>query len=374
MPTLRGSPAALRVVSDPASSPSTCTRRAPSPPTSRRRQADDAPCPRHRARRRGGVRRHPRRGLARAGSGRDELAGEHAHRDRARARGERGARGHDRPGRDPRRDADAGPGRDRHAGADRRRRRPAPPRPSRPRPPPRPPRPRAPPRRATRPSRPPARRRASRASRRPRSPTPRTRSSRSRSARPRLQVETARSSRPIVTISTKSSDRGAEADDLDRRPRPDQPELLARDRRAGSDRRAELLHRQVPDPSVPPVDLPGRRHAVRRALGGPGRDQRDRDRLRPQPQRLLRGRPGLDAVHAVHLEDVRRRRQPRRQQGPLQPRGRDLRGRALPARRRAPTRTCAARSSPTTTPIGTSTPCCCAPASSAACRATSWAR
>ena len=86
--------------------------------------------------------------------------------------------------------------------------------------------------------------------------------------------------------------------DLTRSPRPG----------AGADRRAELLHRQLPDPAVPAADLPGRRHPVRRPLGGPRRDQRDRDRLRPQPQRELRGRPRLDAVHAVDVEDVRRRR------------------------------------------------------------------
>ena len=86
------------------------------------------------------------------------------------------------------------------------------------------------------------------------------------------------------------------------------------------------------------------------------------------------GALGLDAVHARHLEDVRRRREPRRREGPLQPGRRDLRGRALPARRRAPTRTSAGPSSPTTTPIGTSTRCCCAPVSSAASRVTSSAR
>ena len=57
-------------------------------------------------------------------------------------------------------------------------------------------------------------------------------------------------------------------------------------------------------------------------------------RLRPQPQRLLRRRAGLDAVHAPHVGDVRRRRQRRRPEGPVQPRRRDLRGRPLPARRR----------------------------------------
>ena len=64
---------------------------------------------------------------------------------------------------------------------------------------------------------------------------------------------------------------------------------------------------------IPPFLLPiyqAAGIAVRRALGGARRDQRDRDRLRPQPQRLLRRRAGLDAVHARDLEDVRRGRQP----------------------------------------------------------------
>ena len=56
-------------------------------------------------------------------------------------------------------------------------------------------------------------------------------------------------------------------------------------------RRAQLLHREVPHPAVPAPDLPGRRDRVRRALGGARGDQRDRDRLRPQPQRLLGRRP-----------------------------------------------------------------------------------
>ena len=81
----------------------------------------------------------------------------------------------------------------------------------------------------------------------------------------------------------------------------------------------ELLHRQVPDPAVPAADLPGRRHRVRRPLGGPRRDQRDRDRLRPQPQRLHRRRARLDAVHARDLGDVRRRRQRRRRKDPYNP-------------------------------------------------------
>ncbi len=113
-----------------------------------------------------------------------------------------------------------------------------------------------------------------------------------------------------------------------------QPDRLARHSGRGPHRRPELLHREVPHPAVPAPDLPGGRHRVRRPLGGARGDQRDRDRLRPQPQRLLRRRPRLDAVHAADLEDVRRRRQPGRRQGPVQPGRRDLRRRALPARRR----------------------------------------
>ena len=119
-----------------------------------------------------------------------------------------------------------------------------------------------------------------------------------------------------------------------RQPRDLEPELLARGPGPREDRRAELLHRQVPDSPLPAPDLPGRRHAVRRPLGDPRGHQRDRDRLRPQSQRLLRRRAGLDAVHARHVEGLRRRRQPRRRQGPVQPGRRDLRRRALPEGRR----------------------------------------
>ena len=42
------------------------------------------------------------------------------------------------------------------------------------------------------------------------------------------------------------------------------------------------------------------------------------------------GALGLDAVHALHLADVRHRREQGRQEGPLQPRRRDLRRRPLP--------------------------------------------
>ena len=68
------------------------------------------------------------------------------------------------------------------------------------------------------------------------------------------------------------------------------------------------------------------------------------------------GAVGLDAVHALDLGDLRRRRQQRRPQGPLQPGRRDLRRRALPQGRRRRQGHATARSSPTTTPAGTSTP------------------
>ncbi len=130
----------------------------------------------------------------------------------------------------------------------------------------------------------------------------------------------------------------------------------------GPDRRAELLHRQVPHPALPAADLPGRRHPVRRPLGGARGDQRDRDRLRPQPQRLLRRRAGLDAVHA---------RRPGRPTASTPtttasrtPTTRSTRSSPPPATCAppAPRRTSARRSSPTTTPTGTSTPSSCAPA------------
>ena len=103
---------------------------------------------------------------------------------------------------------------------------------------------------------------------------------------------------------------------------------------AAGDRHLLAAARLVPDPAVPAADLPGRRRPVRDPLAGARRDQRDRVRLRPQPQRLERRRAGLDAVHALHVEAVRRRRQRRRQARPVQPGRRDLRGRAVPEGRR----------------------------------------
>ena len=147
---------------------------------------------------------------------------------------------------------------------------------------------------------------------------------------------------------------------IDGTPTIDNPTFSLVDARRRADRRPELLHRQVPDPAVPALDLPGRRHPVRHPLGDPRGDQRDRDRLRPQPEHLLGRRARLDAVHAGHLEDVRRRRQPGRQEGSRSTRS----TRSSPPRATcappAATRTSRRRSSPTTTPTGTSTPSSCA--------------
>ena len=134
-----------------------------------------------------------------------------------------------------------------------------------------------------------------------------------------------------------------------------QPDTDTRPPRSRAGRRSELRHQQVPHPAVPASDLPGRRHAVRHPLGGPRGDQRDRDRLRPQPERVLRRRARVDAVHPVVVARIRNRREQRRREGPVQPRRRDLRRRPLPEGRRRRAATCAARSSRTTTPTGTST-------------------
>ena len=145
----------------------------------------------------------------------------------------------------------------------------------------------------------------------------------------------------------------------ERHPDAGQPGLLARDPRAGRDRRPELLHREVPHPAVPAPDLPGRRHPVRHPLGGPGGDQRDRDRLRPQPQHLLRRRaragcsscpPPGTCTASTPTATARRTRSTR------WTRSSPPRATCAP---RAPTRTSTARSSPTTTPTGTSSPCSC---------------
>ena len=164
-------------------------------------------------------------------------------------------------------------------------------------------------------------------------------------------------------VKDEGSDEQKDSKAAQRRRHPDveQPRLHRRPARPlDRARRPELHHPEVPRAALPPADLPGRRDPVRHPLGGPGGDQRDRDRLRPQPERLLRRRGRLDAVHALHLEDVRRRRQQGRAQGPVQPGRRDLRRRALPQGRRLRGGRARARSSPTTTPTGTSTRSSCA--------------
>ena len=120
-----------------------------------------------------------------------------------------------------------------------------------------------------------------------------------------------------------------------------------RRRRQRSARRASLLLRPPParlqlcavrGAGGPRADLPARRHRLRPRPPGrqrARRDQRDRDRLRHQPQRLLGRRGRLDAVHAGNLGRLRGRRQRRRGRRSVQPRRRDLRRGQLPARRRS---------------------------------------
>ncbi len=140
---------------------------------------------------------------------------------------------------------------------------------------------------------------------------------------------------PRMRVPEKTQGRRAQAAQRRRHSDPPQPRLHRRAARPlDRPRRPQLHHPQVPRAALPPADLPGRRHRVRHPLGGPGGHQRDRDRLRAQPERLLRRRARLDAVHALHLEDVRDRRQQGRAQGPVQPGRRDLRRRALPQGRR----------------------------------------
>ena len=115
-----------------------------------------------------------------------------------------------------------------------------------------------------------------------------------------------------------------------RRPDEGQPHPHRRRLRARAARRPELPDRPVLDPALPAPHLSGLRHPVRNPLGGAGGHQPDRDRLRHQPQRLDGGRGRLDAVHPLHLEDVRSGRKRRRPKGSVQPGRRDLRRGALP--------------------------------------------
>ena len=103
---------------------------------------------------------------------------------------------------------------------------------------------------------------------------------------------------------------------------------------AGPDRRPELLHRHLPDPAVPAADLPGGRDPVRRAVAGAGGDQRDRDRLRPQPVGLDGRRRRLDAVPALDVEAYGVDANGDGDRRSVQPGRRDLHRRPLPARGR----------------------------------------
>ena len=89
---------------------------------------------------------------------------------------------------------------------------------------------------------------------------------------------------------------------------------------------------------------------LRRLLAGARRDQQDRVELRPQHGAELRRRDRLDAVHALDLGALGTRRRRRRHREPLEPRGRDLLGGALPGGLRRADRHLPRRSSRTTMP------------------------
>ena len=114
-------------------------------------------------------------------------------------------------------------------------------------------------------------------------------------------------------------------------PVPSQGRGAGAARRARRHRAAGPSARRPAHPAVPAADLQGGRRTVRRALGGAGGHQRDRDGLRPQPQRLLGRGDRLDAVHARVLGALRPRCERGWGQRSLRPERRDLRGRSLPA-------------------------------------------
>src|SRR5438270_41751 len=68
-----------------------------------------------------------------------------------------------------------------------------------------------------------------------------------------------------------------------RRPDPLESPLLVCPSRGRTARSPELLPRELPDPAVPASDLSGCGDRVRRAVAGARGDQRDRDRLWPEP-------------------------------------------------------------------------------------------
>ncbi len=159
-----------------------------------------------------------------------------------------------------------------------------------------------------------------------------------------------------------------------RRPDRRQPDDDLRALRPGADRRPQLRHRLVRDPSLPAADLPGLRHRVRHPLGGARLDQQNRDRVRHQPQRLQRGRDGLDAVPALELG--RCTASTPTATAARTPTTRSTRSAPPPTTSRSPAApaTSTTRSSPTTTPTGTSRRSCSTPAPTASCRPTWSAR
>ena len=88
-------------------------------------------------------------------------------------------------------------------------------------------------------------------------------------------------------------------------PTPQNPGLTIAHLRPRSDRRPEPRHRLVRDPALPAADLPVLRDRVRDPLAGARLYQQDRDRVRHQPEHLIRRRDGLDAVHPLDLGCLR---------------------------------------------------------------------
>ena len=95
--------------------------------------------------------------------------------------------------------------------------------------------------------------------------------------------------------------------------------------------------------------------SVRSRPVDPRGDQQDRNRVRNAAHETSSAGARMDAVHARNLDRLGNRRQRRRHQRPVQPVGsRDLRGRPLPSKRQEHPVTGTTRSSPITTPSGTS--------------------
>ena len=112
------------------------------------------------------------------------------------------------------------------------------------------------------------------------------------------------------------------------------PTTSARRPRGGPDRRPELLHREVPHPALP-APRSTRPPASSTACGGRSwrRSTRSRPTTGATSTSRAPARSGGCSSCPSSWKAVRRRRQRGRPQGPLQPGRRDLRRRALPARR-----------------------------------------